>query len=133
MTLPPPNTPLPREKHLPPAANDRPKTKWERFAEKKGISSKGKKGEASKKVYDEERGEWVEKYGFKGKNKRDAEEEWIVEIDEKKERRDQDKATSEATIGQTKRERKERVRRNERKMRANEWRESKGQRAVDAI
>ena len=53
-------------------------------------------------VYDDATGEWVPKWGYKGANKA-GEDDWIVEVDEKKEA-----------------ERKEKVRRNERMMRANE-------------
>lgn len=114
--LPPPTTALPREKPLP-----RPKepTKWEKFAAKKGIAPKRKEG---KMVYDEEKGEWVPKWGYKGKNK-DGEEDWLVEVDEKKEVRD-------AAAGDARRERreerKERIRRQERRMRTNERRAAKG-------
>jgi regulator of ribosome biosynthesis len=34
-------------------------------------------------VYDEEKGEWVPKWGYKGRNK-DVEHQWLVEIDDKK-------------------------------------------------
>jgi regulator of ribosome biosynthesis len=108
--LPAPTTPLPREKPLP-----KPKepTKWDKFAAKKGIAPKRKDG---KMVYDEDKGEWVPKWGYKGKNK-DGEEDWLVEVDEKKEAR-------EGVAGDVRREkrmeRKERIRRQERRMRANE-------------
>lgn len=74
--LPEPTTALPREKAIP---KDKPKTKWEKFAEIKGIKAKAKDG---KMVYDEEKGEWVPKWGYKGKNK-DLDGQWLVEIDEK--------------------------------------------------
>lgn len=67
-------------------------------------------------VYDEEKGEWVPKWGYKGKNK-DGDAQWIVEVDERKER--ERKAGTEVR-GDGRRERVERVRRNERLMRANE-------------
>ncbi|OBA19660.1 ribosomal biogenesis regulatory protein [Metschnikowia bicuspidata var. bicuspidata NRRL YB-4993] len=74
--LPEPTTALPREKSIP---KDKPKTKWEKFAEIKGIKAKAKDG---KMVYDEATGEWVPKWGYKGKNK-DLDDQWLVEIDEK--------------------------------------------------
>lgn len=74
--LPDPLTPLPREKGIP---KEKPKTKWEKFAEIKGIKAKAKDG---KMVYDEESGEWVPKWGYKGKNKF-AEDEWCVELPDK--------------------------------------------------
>ena len=134
MTLPPPTTLLPREKPLPDTQKAR--TKWEKFAEKKGIGKKGrgKEGRDPKMVYDEERGEWVPKWGYKGKSMRDGEEEWIVEVDEKKERKGKTEAgnnESATGFGAGKRARKEKVKRNERKMRANERRERKTAGPVD--
>ncbi|GAA5927142.1 hypothetical protein JCM1841_006061 [Sporobolomyces salmonicolor] len=71
--LPPISTALPREKPLPkPAAL----TKWQAFANAKGIAPKEKK---DKMVYDEERQEWVPRWGYKGKNK-DKEDQWIHEV-----------------------------------------------------
>jgi regulator of ribosome biosynthesis len=116
LTLPPPTTPLPREKPLP---TPKPETKWERFARKKGIKDK-KRGEG-KMVYDEEKGEWVPRWGYKGKNK-DGEGDWIVEVDEKKERSSEE---GETVRGQGRRERVERVKRNERAQKANERRARK--------
>jgi regulator of ribosome biosynthesis len=110
LTLPAPATPLPREKPLPSA---REKTKWEKFAEKRGIKNKRKDG---KLVYDEAKGEWVPKWGYKGKNK-DSEDAWIVEVDEKKERALKEGQTI-RSAGRS--ERLERIRRNERKQRAND-------------
>lgn len=74
--LPTPSTELPREKPLPKAKEP---TKWELFAAKKGIKAKEKSG---KMVYDEATGEWVPKWGYKGKNK-DLDNQWLVEVDDK--------------------------------------------------
>lgn len=63
---------LPREKPLP---KPRVETKWEKFAKRKGIENKKR----DKLVWDEERKEWVPRWGYKGKNK-DVEEQWIHEI-----------------------------------------------------
>lgn len=114
--LPPASTPLPREKPIP---ADKEPTKWELFAKKKGIDKK--KRENGNMVYDEASGEWVPKWGYKGKNK-EADNEWLVEVDEKKE-----KETGEAhdARAEGRRERKERIRRNERKQRANERKSTK--------
>lgn len=119
MTLPPPITALPREKKIP---TPKAPTKWELFAAKKGIGKNKKEGEgrAGKMVYDEATGEWVPKWGYKGKNK-SGEGDWLVEVDEKAER----KAAAEGKDGANPRnmkraERVERVRRNERAQRANE-------------
>ena len=70
--LPAPTSLLPREKPLP---KPKPPTRWELFAKKKGIQ---KKKEANT-VYDEETGEWVPRWGYKGANKK-AENEWLVEL-----------------------------------------------------
>ena len=53
-----------------------PETKWQAFAKAKGIAPKEKK---DRMVYDEERQEWVPRWGYKGKNK-DKEEQWIHEV-----------------------------------------------------
>ena len=110
LVLPDPSTPLPREKPIPAVKEQ---TKWERFAAKKGIKDKKRDG---KLVYDDATGEWVPKWGYKGKNK-EGENQWLVEVDEKKE-----KETGEAHDQRAdgRRERKERMRRNERKQRAND-------------
>ena len=122
MTLPPPITALPREKKMP--APKAP-TKWELFAAKKGIGKTKKGGtdadnKAGKMVYDEATGTWVPKWGYKGKNK-DGEGDWLVEIDEKAERRAAAEGKDVADPRNAKRaDRVERVRRNERAQRANE-------------
>lgn len=74
--LPDPSTPLPREKAIPKA---KAATKWEQFAARKGIKAKAKDG---KMVYDEATGEWVPKWGYKGKNK-ELDNQWLVEVDDK--------------------------------------------------
>ncbi|GAA5948544.1 hypothetical protein JCM3765_004918 [Sporobolomyces pararoseus] len=66
-------TALPREKPLPKPA---PMTKWQAFAQAKGIAPKEKK---DRMVYDEDKQEWVPRWGYKGKNK-DKEEQWIHEV-----------------------------------------------------
>jgi len=118
MTLPPPTTTLPREKPLP---AEKQATKWEKFAKKKGI--KDKKSEEGKMVYDEVKGEWMPKWGYKGRNK-DGEGDWIVEVDEGKEGK---LGKGEEVRGEGRRERKEKVRRNERSERANERKGRKAQ------
>lgn len=79
ITLPTPTMQLPREKPVP---KEKEKTKWEKFAAKKGIQGKRKEG---KLVFDEAKGDWVPKYGYKGK-KTDGDGDWLVEVDEKAER-----------------------------------------------
>ncbi len=97
---------------LPPPKTE---TTWSKFAAKKGI--KAKTAEQRKKmVYDDATGEWVPKWGYKGANK-SGETQWIVEVDAKKERERKEGAQVQ---GDGRRERKEKVRRNERLQRANE-------------
>ncbi|AQZ17951.1 RRS1 (YOR294W) [Zygosaccharomyces parabailii] len=102
-------TVLPREKPLP-----KPKapTKWEKFAAKKGIQPKAKSG---KTVYDEASGEWVPKWGYKGKNKQ-LDDQWLVEMDDKK------KGTEEELVDPrslSRSERKNLIRKNERQQKKN--------------
>lgn len=70
--LPPPTTQLPRAKPLP---KPKPLTKWEQFAKAKGIQHSKK----DKKAWDEERQEWVERWGWKGANKKE-ETQWLTEV-----------------------------------------------------
>lgn len=124
MSLPVPSTqPLPRWKPLPkPPAP----TKWELFARKKGIGKYGgnRAGGAALEdrrkntVYDEEKGEWVKKWGYKGKNK-DGESDWLVELDDKKLKTEEGLENGAGIRGEGRRERKERMRRQERKERNN--------------
>jgi regulator of ribosome biosynthesis len=113
--LPDPQMPLPREKMIP---KEKEPTRWEKFAAKRGIKDKKREGN---KVYDEATGEWVPRWGFKGKNKA-GENEWLVEVDAEKEQR-----TGEAGDARKEKraERKERQRRQDRRERANETRSSK--------
>lgn len=123
-------TPLPRWKPLP-----KPKapTKWEAFAKKKGIGKFGGnlKGGAQLEerrknmVFDEEKGEWVKKWGYKGKRQQ-AEGEWLVELDEKKADKEKELVGGQSIRGEGKRERMERARRQARKERNNERRAKKG-------
>ncbi|KAF9567375.1 RRS1-domain-containing protein [Agrocybe pediades] len=70
--LPPPVYQLPRAKPLP---KPKPLTKWEQFAKAKGIQHKVR----DKKVWDEEKQDWVNRWGRNGKN-REVEEQWIHEV-----------------------------------------------------
>ncbi|KAI4719786.1 ribosomal biogenesis regulatory protein [Aureobasidium sp. EXF-10727] len=112
LALPTPTTHLPREKPVP---EEKPMTKWQEFAKKKGIKDKKRDG---KLVYDQASGEWLPKYGYKGKNK-DGENDWLVEVDDKKTRKD---GSEHDARKERREERVERVKRNERRMRANERR-----------
>ncbi|ETI26900.1 hypothetical protein G647_09999 [Cladophialophora carrionii CBS 160.54] len=131
MTLPAPQNYLPRWKPLP-----KPKapTKWELFARKKGIGKYGgslKGGAAQEErrknlVYDEESGEWVKKWGYKGANKKD-ESQWLVELDDQKIRTEKEGADAGKNVRmEGRRERKERIKRQERRQRGNERRMRKG-------
>ncbi|KAI5358886.1 putative ribosomal biogenesis regulatory protein [Septoria linicola] len=80
ISLPAPEFPLPREKPVP---KEKEKTKWEKFAAKKGIKAKRKDG---KLEFDEDRKEWKAKYGFGSQIRRnpgEVEADWIQEVDEK--------------------------------------------------
>lgn len=112
MSLPKAVYQLPREKPIP---TPKPPTKWQQFAKKRGIAPKPREG---KLVYDEEKKDWVPKYGYKGANKR-GENDWLVEIDEKKEKKAKEVEGGEVR-GLGRRERKEAVKRNERRQRTNE-------------
>ncbi|KAL4868617.1 hypothetical protein BDV12DRAFT_169428 [Aspergillus spectabilis] len=124
LNLPPPSTTIPRHKPLP---TPKPPTKWELFARKKGIGKFSSKPGAAladkerrkKLVYDEESGEWVPRWGYKGKNKSD--DDWLVEVKEKDWKKEEEAAAQGSSIrGMSRADRKDRIRRNERKMRANE-------------
>lgn len=110
--LPQPATRLPREKPVP---QPKAPTKWERFAEKKGIKPKTRE-QRRNLAFDEDSGEWKRKWGYQGLNKK-GENDWVVEVDMNKERKLKE---GETLRGEGRRDRKERVRRNERKMRKND-------------
>ncbi|CAI7606249.1 unnamed protein product [Penicillium pancosmium] len=125
LNLPAPQTETPRHKPLP---TPKPPTKWELFARKKGIGKYNTKPGATladkerrkNLVYDEASGEWVPKWGYKGKNK-DSDNQWLVEVNEKDWKKEEDAAAKGSNIrGMSRTERKEKIKRNERKMRAND-------------
>jgi regulator of ribosome biosynthesis len=96
--LPTPTTALPRAKPLP---KPKPPTKWEQFAAARGIS----KRKREKAVWDEEKGEWINRWGRDGKS-RESEEQWLQEVP--------DNAPIDFDPGQqSRKERKERVAKNE--------------------
>lgn len=109
-SIPPPTSSLPREKPLP-----KPKapTKWEEFAEKKGIKKKAKDG---KLVYDEVSQSWVPKWGYKGKNKQ-LDDQWLVEVDDKPKKAPGDELIDPRTLNRT--ERKRLVKKNQKKQEKN--------------
>ena len=99
------------------------------FARKKGIGKYSTKPGAAladkerrkKLVFDEGKGEWVPRWGHMGKNKADQDD-WLVEVDEKDWKKE---AQGSSVRGLSRADRKDRVRRNERKMRSNERRARK--------
>jgi len=73
ITLPPPKTLLPREKPLPEA---KAKTRWEKFAQSKGIVKKKR----SKMVWDEANQQWAPRWGYgRANNYKDQVENWVIE------------------------------------------------------
>jgi regulator of ribosome biosynthesis len=68
---------LPREKKLPIGIDKKPLTRWEEFARRKGIGKKRKE----KKVWDEDKGEWRDRWGYAKKMKeKEGMEDWAVEV-----------------------------------------------------
>ncbi|EPE04268.1 ribosome biogenesis protein [Ophiostoma piceae UAMH 11346] len=117
LNLPPVTTPMPREKAVP---APKPPTKWEAFALRKGITPKTREQRRNLQ-YNAETNTWERKWGYKGTNRAEAETEWVVEVKEKDFKRDEEHAINGTSFrGDGRRERKERVRRNARKMRKNE-------------
>lgn len=110
--LPQPATRLPREKPVP---QPKAPTKWERFAEKKGIMPK-RREQRRNLAFDEDSGEWKRKWGYGGLNKK-GENDWVVEVDPAKEAA---LKNGETLRGEGRRDRRERVKRNDRKMRKND-------------
>ncbi|KAI0194573.1 ribosomal biogenesis regulatory protein [Astrocystis sublimbata] len=92
LALPAPSTALPREKPLP---ETKPPTKWEQFAAKRGIKPKTREQRRMKaNQFNEETGEWEKTWGYNKDGRIDRREkglvqkDWLVEVDEKKERED---------------------------------------------
>ncbi|KAL1588255.1 hypothetical protein WHR41_03091 [Cladosporium halotolerans] len=82
LTLPEPSTHLPREKPVP---KEKEKTKWQKFAEKKGIKPKRRDG---KLEFDDAAQDWKPKYGYKGKKAEGAvPDDWLTIVDDKEERK----------------------------------------------
>ena len=64
---------IPRKQHVP---EPKPETKWEKFAEKKGIQKKKR----SKMVWDEATQQWAPRYGYgRANNFKDQAENWVIE------------------------------------------------------
>ncbi|XP_071815159.1 ribosome biogenesis regulatory protein homolog [Apostichopus japonicus] len=69
--IPDPQIRIPREKPVPKAKK---LTKWQEYAELKGIQ----KRKRSRLVFDEETKEWVPRFGYKSKN--DLKKDWLLEV-----------------------------------------------------
>ncbi|CAG9536797.1 unnamed protein product [Cercopithifilaria johnstoni] len=74
--LPAPLFRLPREKPLP---SQRQLTKWEQYAQQKGIRKKKK----DRKIFDEQTQEWKVRYGYKSVKNNNAKD-WLIEIPDNK-------------------------------------------------
>lgn len=132
MQLPPcdPSNQTPRWKPLP--APKEPTT-WEKFARKKGIGKYGgnlKGGAALEErrknaVFNEETGEWEKKWGYKGKKVDGVQQDWLVELDDKQARKESGLDDGKTIRNEGKREKMERLRRQERKERANSKRQGR--------
>lgn len=118
LTLPPVVGSLPREKPLP---TPKPPTKWEIFAKRKGIQPKTREQRKNLR-WSDDKGDWEKKWGYKGDARArhraagKVPDDWVVEVDAGKEAK---LKNGETVRGEDRRERKERARRNERKMRSN--------------
>lgn len=75
LNLPDGTTKLPRGKHVP---EPKQPTKWERFAQTKGINSNSSK-DREKKVWDDTADQWKPRYGYK-RAKLENEKEWLIEV-----------------------------------------------------
>lgn len=114
LSLPPAQTPLPREKPVP---APKAETKWSAFAKRRGIAPKTRE-QRRNLALDEVTGEYGRKWGYQGANKA-GQDEPIVEVafNSKKELERKEGTT---IRGDKRREIREKVKRNERKMRNNQ-------------
>ncbi|KAI1813002.1 ribosomal biogenesis regulatory protein [Poronia punctata] len=94
LSLPPSTTPLPREKPMP---EPKAPTKWEQFAAKRGIKPKTREQNRMRgQKYNEETGQWEKTWGYNKDGRIDRKEkgmvqqDWLVEVDEKKEQEEKD-------------------------------------------
>ncbi|KAJ4296118.1 Rhodanese- sulfurtransferase [Collariella sp. IMI 366227] len=102
----PPNSPHPAPK---------PETKWSAFAKRRGIKPKTREQRRNLQL-NEDTGEFERRWGYKGANKA-GQDEPIIELKMAKEAERKEGTT---VRGDKKREIRERVKRNERRMRRNE-------------
>jgi regulator of ribosome biosynthesis len=113
LSLPPPQTPLPREKPIP---TPKPETKWSAFAKRRGIKPKTREQRRNLQ-YNESMGQFERKWGYKGANKA-GQDDAIVEVSAKQHEAETKEGKS--VRGEKRREIRERVKRNERRMRRNQ-------------
>ena len=74
-SLPVPQFPLPREKPVP--LPDKTKTRWQKFAQEKGIQ----KAKRSRLIYDDKMQDWVPRHGYKGaKFTEQDNSDWLIEV-----------------------------------------------------
>jgi regulator of ribosome biosynthesis len=120
LTLPPPHTPIPREKPIP---APKPETKWSAFAKRRGIKPKTREQRRNLQL-NEKTGEHERKWGYKGANKA-GQDEPIIEI-RFNSQKEKDRKEGTTVRGDRKREIREKVKRNERRMRKNQRNASEG-------
>ncbi|KAI0857906.1 ribosomal biogenesis regulatory protein [Xylaria cubensis] len=103
LSLPAPSTALPREKPLPQL---KAPTKWEQFAAKRGIKPKTREQRRMKsQKFNEATGQWEKTWGFNKdgridrKQKGMVQQDWLVEVDEKKEREEKEAARRKTKSG----------------------------------
>ncbi|KAG7292642.1 hypothetical protein NEMBOFW57_002678 [Staphylotrichum longicolle] len=118
LALPPQQTPLPREKPVP---APKAETKWSAFAKRRGIKPKTREQRRNQQ-YNEATGEFERKWGYKGANKA-GQDDPIIEVNAQKEAQ---RAEGTSVRGDKRREIRERVKRNERRMRRNERNAAEG-------
>ncbi|KAK1754858.1 ribosomal biogenesis regulatory protein [Echria macrotheca] len=114
LSLPPPQTALPREKPVPAVKAE---TKWSAFAKRRGIKPKTRE-QRRNLAYDEVTGEFGRKWGYKGANKA-GQDEPIIEVPFNS-RKEAERKEGTTIRGDKRREVREKIKRNERKMRRNQ-------------
>ncbi|KAK4648052.1 Rhodanese-related sulfurtransferase [Podospora bellae-mahoneyi] len=114
LSLPGPVTPLPREKPVP---TPKPETKWAAFAKRRGIKPKTREQRRNLQL-NPETGEHERKWGYKGANKA-GQDEAIIEIKHNS-KKELERKEGTSIRGDKRREIRENIKRNERRMRRNE-------------
>jgi len=119
LSLPPPQTILPREKPVPAPKGE---TKWSAFAKRRGIKPKTRE-QRRNLAYDEVTGEFGRKWGYQGANKA-GQDEPIIEVPNTKKEAERKEGTS--IRGDKRREIRDKIKRNDRKMRRNQKNTAEG-------